>query len=174
MSIVVRRAKRVDGAFRPSTRSARDRYMRTFVEWLTQPEVLGLISLVSLALAVGSLVLLPLVVSRLPQDYFTREGPSFRRRLRSEGFCGAVVLVAKNLLGLVLAGFGFAMIVLPGQGLLTLLVATVLLDFPGKHRFERRLVAQVGVKRALDRIRQRFGRPPFDAPKRSDEPSSGH
>ena len=145
--------------------------MRTFVEWLTQPRVLGLISLVSLVMAVSSLALLPFIVSILPQDYFVRERPSFRRRLSSKGFVGAVVLVAKNLLGVVLAGFGLAMLVLPGQGLLTLLVATVLLDFPGKHRFERRLVAQVGVKRALDRIRQRFGRPHFDPPERPGEPS---
>ena len=40
----------------------------------------------------------------------------------------------RNAVGLVLVTAGLAMLVLPGQGIITLLVGIILMDFPGKHR----------------------------------------
>ena len=56
---------------------------------------------------------------------------------------------------------------LPGQGILTLLVALMLLDFPGKRRLELWLVRRRGLVRGIDWIRERGGRdalrlPPLD------------
>ena len=57
---------------------------------------------------------------------------------------------------------GGAMLVLPGQGLLTILIGLLLLEFPGKRALERRLVARPGIKTFLDRIRARRGKPPLE------------
>ena len=51
-----------------------------------------------------------------------------------------------------------------GQGLLTLLVGLLLMNFPGKYQLERWLVGRPGVLAALDWLRQRKGEPPFDPP----------
>jgi len=64
----------------------------------------------------------------------------------------------------VLVLLGVIMLVTPGQGLLTLLIGLLLLNFPGKYRLERWLVLRPGVLRGLNWLRRRHGEPPFEAP----------
>jgi hypothetical protein len=45
--------------------------------------------------------------------------------------------------------------VLPGQGLLTIVVGLLLIDFPGKYSLERRLAGQSHVFRMLNWIRRK-------------------
>ncbi len=56
------------------------------------------------------------------------------------------------------------MLVTPGQGIVTLLIGLLLMNFPGKYRVERWLVLQPGVLRGLNWLRQKRGHQPFDAP----------
>lgn len=72
--------------------------------------------------------------------------------------------IAKNLLGLALVALGVLLSVpgVPGQGLLTILIGLILIDFPGKRGLERRLVARPVVLGAVNRLRARFGRPPME------------
>ena len=67
----------------------------------------------------------------------------------------------KNALGVVLVLAGLAMLVLPGQGLLTLAVAMLLLDFPGKRGVERRLLGSPRVLGPVNALRRRFGKEPL-------------
>ncbi len=71
---------------------------------------------------------------------------------------------AKNLLGGVLVVLGLVMLLTPGQGLLTLLIGLMLMNFPGKYRLERWLVTRPGVLRALNWLRARQGHQPLEAP----------
>ena len=71
------------------------------------------------------------------------------------------------------------MLVLPGQGILSILIGLSLLEFPGKRRFEAKLVGQPKVFQAINALRKRFDRAPLvvhahpsgDTPRRVD-PSS--
>ena len=87
---------------------------------------------------------------------------------RSEGhFTGAdglLLMGIKNLLGALLVLLGIIMLFTPGQGLLTLLVGLLLMNFPGKYRLERTLVARPGVFRALNWLRGRRGAGPMEMP----------
>lgn len=114
------------------------------------------------ALSIGSLVLaavlLPVLVARLPADYFVAS----RRQLRAERSVSAWALrIAKNLLGVVFVLAGILMLVLPGQGLLTILIGLLLLDFPGKRALELRLIRRPALRAFLDRMREKRGRPPL-------------
>jgi uncharacterized membrane protein YbaN (DUF454 family) len=73
---------------------------------------------------------------------------------------------------LVLLVAGVLMLVLPGQGLLTVFIALVLLDFPGKFRFERWLVQRRSVGRALQWMRRHGGAPPFEIPPLANQPEA--
>jgi hypothetical protein len=53
------------------------------------------------------------------------------------------------------------MLFIPGQGLLTMLLGIVCLDFPGKRALERRIVAHPPVFRALNWIRAKQGELPL-------------
>ncbi|MCM2375182.1 PGPGW domain-containing protein [Aporhodopirellula aestuarii] len=74
------------------------------------------------------------------------------------------LLALKNTLGVFLLVIGISMLVLPGQGLLTILIGLSLLDFPGKYRLERYLVTRPPVFKSLNWLRQRAGNPPFEMP----------
>lgn len=110
---------------------------------------------------VGTLLLVPWLVVRLPADYFHATHRPTLLWARLHPLLRALLLVGKNLLGLSVMLMGVAMLVLPGQGLLTILIGLLLLDFPGKYRFERWLVRRAPVLRACNWLRQRAGRQPL-------------
>jgi hypothetical protein len=116
----------------------------------------------SVVILVGTVVLAPLVVARMPSDYFVRpERGSWSRRhplLRGAAWAG------RNLLGAVLIVAGIAMLIAPGQGILTILIGLIVLEFPGKRDLELRLVRRPRVRRAIDWIRAKAKRPPLVLP----------
>jgi len=114
------------------------------------------------------MLLTPLLVSwiiiKLPKDYFVEEK---RRRLQSLVQYPAlrvVVAIVKNVLGAVLVIAGVIMLVAPGQGLLTIVVGLMLLDFPGKYRLERWLVTRRQVWRSIQWLRKRARQPELVRP----------
>ncbi len=66
---------------------------------------------------------------------------------------------------------GLAMMVLPGQGIVTVLVALTLLNFPGKRRLELRIIGQRQVYQVVNWIRERAGQPPLILPAASNQSS---
>lgn len=137
--------------------------------WIeTHPGLTATLAVASLLTFIGSLVLLPVLAARLPEDYFV-DPQRHRSRLRQlHPAVYVVVIVLKNLVGWVLVVAGIVMLVLPGQGLLTILVGLVLSDFPGKFALERRLAGRRNVLAAINWLRQRSGRPPLQSPKQPD------
>ncbi|MGB8509174.1 MAG: hypothetical protein WCD76_12375 [Pyrinomonadaceae bacterium] len=122
--------------------------------------VVGL--LISAATFVLSLAVVTLVLVKLPASYFH---PSHERNFLAERHramrWGGIVL--KNLAGLLLVVLGVLMSLpgVPGQGVLTILLGIMLLDFPGKRRLEYKIVSQPKVLRAINAIRARFEKPPL-------------
>ncbi len=114
---------------------------------------------VSVILIVLSIVLMPWFIARLPADYFCRILSDKRPGRLSPA--RMLVRVGKNIAGVILVLVGLAMLVLPGQGVITLMVALTLLDFPGKRRVERWLIERPQIRRGLDWLRRRTGKPPF-------------
>ncbi|GAC20421.1 hypothetical protein GARC_3466 [Paraglaciecola arctica BSs20135] len=53
------------------------------------------------------------------------------------------------------------MLVLPGQGLITMLIGLSLIPFPGKHRIERDLLSRNSVRSTLNWIRIKANKEPF-------------
>ena len=103
-------------------------------------------------------------VIRLPSEYFTEKR---RRPLGSweeHPVLRPMISVVKNVLGIVLLVAGLVMLLVPGQGLLTIVVALILLDFPGKFRLERWLATRPPVWRSLNWLRKRAGRKSLQKP----------
>lgn len=119
---------------------------------------LGILSVVGF---VASLVLLPWGIARIPDDYFA--GPRAPRPAWHDAhrIVFWTIKVALNLAGAVLVLAGIAMLVLPGQGILAILVGLMLFDFPGKRRLELWLMRRKQVARAMNWIRKKAGRAPF-------------
>src|SRR5688572_4597766 len=115
----------------------------------------------SLIILIASLFIIPAIIVRIRPDYFAHEKRPPRRWANSSPLVRTLVVVGKNLLGIVLMIAGVAMLALPGQGLLTILVGFMLIDFPAKYRFERWLVSRPMISRPLNWLRRRAGREPM-------------
>jgi hypothetical protein len=107
-----------------------------------------------------SLAIVSFIMVRIPADYFREDNP---RELLPDKHpvIRWLAVGAKNLLGVVLVVLGILMSVpgVPGQGILTILLGIMLLDFPGKRNLEHKLVSMPRVRDAIDKLRQRFGKP---------------
>ncbi|EXJ13878.1 PGPGW domain-containing protein [Imhoffiella purpurea] len=119
---------------------------------------------ISAALFIVSLSSLPYIVARIPQDYFNDCERYQSRFKRFHPLVYYGVLALKNLFGWILILAGLAMLILPGQGLLTILMGLILTDFPGKFVLERKLASNRRILDALNWLRRRAGSPPLIVP----------
>lgn len=114
---------------------------------------------ISLVLALVSIVVLPILIIYMPKDYFLG---AHRRRRR--GVSAAWLFVVRNFFAALLLIAGILMLLLPGQGVLTMLAAIILSDVPGKYRLERWLILRPGLLRAINWLRRKYGKLPLLAP----------
>ena len=127
---------------------------------LFSSDTLVILFIVSAVGFVASLIAIPFILIRLPANYFEEHHPrswmeNHHPMLRLAGH------VLKNVAGVVFFLAGVAMLFLPGQGILTILVGLSLIDFPGKRPLERKLVGLPTVLRTINKLRAKFGKPPL-------------
>ncbi len=110
----------------------------------------------------GSLALVSFVLVKLPSNYFHYEHPRefWADRHQAVRWSG---IVLKNVVGFALVALGVVMSLpgVPGQGLLTILLGIMLLDFPGKRELERKIIGRPQILNAVNRLRARFDKPPL-------------
>jgi hypothetical protein len=106
-----------------------------------------------------SLAIVSFILVRIPADYFKKDRPRdlWSDRHPAVRFLG---LFAKNVLGVLLVALGIVMSIpgVPGQGILTILLGIMLLDFPGRSDLEHKLVSRPQVLKAINKLRHRFGK----------------
>ncbi len=144
------------------------------LEVVLSERVLVPLGISSVMLFVLSLITIPVILVRLPVNYFDESYP--RSWFRNHHPALRVFLhVMKNTVGVVLLLAGIAMLVLPGQGILSILIGISLLEFPGKKRLEVKLIGQPKVLHAINVLREKFGKLPLTLAPTGDanEPSKG-
>ena len=121
-----------------------------YPSWLPEPWVL----VVSVVVVIASIVACGIVIVRLPADRFVNppEEPK-----------GAAAIV-RNVIGAILVLGGVAMLVLPGQGVLAILAGLLVTTFKGKRKLIEKIVKRPKVQNALQWIREKANRPPFEFP----------
>jgi hypothetical protein len=115
----------------------------------------------SVAVFVVSILAIPPIIVRIDENYFTHAKRPPRWWSKLHPVPRYSISAAKNLCGVVLMVLGLAMLVLPGQGVLTMLAGFLLIDFPGKYKLEKRLVAQPWILRPINWLRRRRNCPPL-------------
>lgn len=113
-----------------------------------------IVAIVSMVMMVGTIAAVPSIVRRMPADFFVRPPP--RRSLPWR--------IARNVLGVALLAAGIAMLVLPGQGVLTMMVGLAIVDLPVRRRVLVGLLKRRAVRQGLQRLRARVGAPPLVFP----------
>ena len=138
------------------------------LDWLYDHQsLLWTLGAASVAVFIASLVIIPALVVRIRPDYFTHELRPPRRWSNQHPYVRYAIVVGKNLLGVILVLTGVTLLILPGPGLLTLLVGLFLIDFPGKYRFEKWVVSRRYVRGPINWLRTHRDRVPL-------QPSGGN
>ena len=128
-------------------------------------EVLALIVGGSLLLFAGTILAMPLLIVSIPRDYFLYEKAEPFGFGKRHPVIRIVMLILKNGAGVMLLVAGFVMLFIPGQGLLTMFIGLMLMNFPGKRRLELRLVRTSRIRNGINWIRRRAGRELLQLPK---------
>lgn len=127
------------------------------LDWLRENPKILVAAGGSVVMLLVSVVLVGVVLVRIPDDYFEHEKPG---KERSRG-----MRLVTNIGGWVLILAGLAMLALPGQGFLVILMGVMLVDFPGKFRVQRWIMSRKAVLGTANKLRKRFGKPPLKVTK---------
>ena len=129
----------------------------SLLEGMLHPVVGSVALIASIVVFALGIVLVPWLVTRVPADYFIRT-PRAASRSRA---ADVTLVVVRNAGGVLLVAAGILMLVLPGQGILTIVAGLSLLSFPGKRKLELRVLRTPAIRRSIDRMRRRAGKPPL-------------
>ena len=120
--------------------------------------ILGIVSLVSFVL---TLAVIPWVLIKLPSNYFAKPRRISLIPSDTNPSVRVILLLVKNILGVAIVLLGVVMLVIPGQGLLTILIGLTLTDFPKKYRMQRWLISRKPVLSSANWLRRKGGRKPL-------------
>jgi hypothetical protein len=109
-----------------------------------------------------NLGIVSLILVKLPADHFSKSRKTKFWSGRRPALHAAKV-IGKNIAGILLVALGIVLSLpgVPGQGLLTVLLGIMLLDFPGRHRLEQKLLSRPSIVNAINKLRGRFEKPPL-------------
>tara|TARA_B100002019_G_scaffold129092_1_gene111044 strand:+ start:40 stop:471 length:432 start_codon:yes stop_codon:yes gene_type:complete len=124
-------------------------------------DLLFLLGSLSIFVLIISVFMMVLIISFLPEDYFKSENRNLVSSVQNSRYplLKLLVLITKNFFGVLLLLSGILMLVLPGQGILTIITGLIFIDYPGKYKFERKLLRQKGVISSINWIRSRLSKP---------------
>ena len=135
--------------------------MTTLIDWISQHNyLLSTLAVASVILLLLSIIATPWLVSRLPLDYLVRP----RKRSLKHPVIRLLFDTTRTLTGVSLILLGLVMLVIPGPGLVTLVVGISLASFPGKQKLMRQFASHRAVFASLNWMRQRRGKPPLHHP----------
>lgn len=136
--------------------------VNSFIQWFdNHPEVLIGMGISSIFIFLISILGISWFIAQIPEDYFLRSKRQPSKWREQKPILRFVVMFGKNLIGLSLIIGGLLMLVLPGQGLLTIVTGLLLVNYPGKYKLEQKLSSMPSIFRALNWIRLKANKPPL-------------
>ena len=136
--------------------------VNSFIQWFANhPEVLIGMGISSIFIFLISILGISWFIAQIPEDYFLRSKRQPSKWREQKPILRFVVMFGKNLIGLSLIIGGLLMLVLPGQGLLTIVTGLLLVNYPGKYKLEQKLSSMPSIFRALNWIRLKANKPPL-------------
>jgi len=108
--------------------------------------------IVSILIFVFSIVGLRLFIIAIPPDYFINKKRVSALKNRSI-LLWIIYIVFKNIIGYIFIIMGLAALVLPGQGILMILVGLMMSDYPKKFDLEKKIITIKAVRKGINWIR---------------------
>ena len=123
---------------------------KNFILWLGS---------ISFLVFIFSLISIKWLVALIPSDYFIENK---RNKYQSSyPLTWLISIIIKNIVGYILIIGGILMLVLPGQGLFTIVLGLMLSNYPGKYFIERKFIAIPSVLKTINWLRKKSNKPPL-------------
>ncbi len=116
----------------------------------------------SIAAIVITVVVAVVLIVKAPADYFQQQKRQRSTFSKNRPGRALALRIARNILGWLLIAAGVAMLVLPGQGILVIIIGVALADCPGKYRIQRWLISRGRVLKTANWLRAKFDKPPLE------------
>ena len=124
---------------------------KNFILWLGS---------ISFLVFIFSLISIKWLVALIPSDYFIEDK---RNKYQSSyPLTWLISIIIKNIVGYTLIVGGILMLVLPGQGLFTIVIGLMLSNYPGKYFIERKFIAIPSVLKTINWLRKKSNKPPLE------------
>ena len=124
---------------------------KNFILWLGS---------ISFLVFIFSLISIKWLVALIPSDYFIENK---RNKYQSSyPLTWLISIIIKNIIGYILIIGGILMLVLPGQGLFTIIIGLMLSNYPGKYFIERKFIAIPSVLKTINWLRKKSNKPPLE------------
>lgn len=121
-------------------------------------DYLILASFISLFVFLASILLTPFLLGHMPVDYFINP---YQHKLEIKHPGNLLIVIIKSLFGFCLLLAGIVMLITPGQGIISILLGLFLMQFPGKHKLELKIIKHNPTFLALNWLRSKANKPPF-------------
>ncbi len=122
------------------------------------------IGIMSVITFLGSLIIIPILIINMDDDYFESKKKDTEDRSKTFNIFAFIVNVLKNILGILFVLTGVLMLILPGQGIVTILIGISIANFPGKRKLELKLIRLKTIHNAINWIRAKAKKPPIIMP----------
>jgi len=138
-----------------------ENFIESITEFVSSYKVYILwLATISLFVFIFSLISIKWLVALIPTNYFIKK--NMVKSKKSYSFIWLISVIVKNLIGYTLILGGLLMLVLPGQGLFTILMGLVLSNYPGKYNIERKFISIPSVLRTVNWLRKKSNKPPLE------------
>ena len=137
-----------------------ENFIESITEFISSYKVYILwLATISLFVFIFSLLSIKWLVALIPTNYFIKKKKVKSKRKYS--FIWFLSIIVKNLIGYTLILGGILMLVLPGQGLFTILMGLILSNYPGKYSIERKFISMPSVLKTVNWLRKKSDKPPL-------------
>lgn len=124
--------------------------------WLT------IVFIVSIIVLIGSTVLIPWMIVHIPSDYFSHSKRQKYVWDSQPPIMRLIFMLLKNILGIIFIIGGVAMLVIPGQGILTIVIGILLIDFPYKYQAESWIIKRPIILKSINLLRAKAKQSPLE------------
>ena len=122
------------------------------------------LAIISSMTFVLSIVLIPWFVGKLDVNCFLQFENDHSTDRRKFTVIHLLGVIFRNVIGTVLLVAGIAMLFLPGQGILTILLSLLFLSFPRKRRLFQALIRRRKIQQTFDWLRKKQQKQNFNWP----------
>tara|TARA_Y100001935_G_scaffold24464_1_gene17880 strand:- start:2379 stop:2804 length:426 start_codon:yes stop_codon:yes gene_type:complete len=136
-------------------------YLDTLYQFITNyKKFIFWLGSISAVIFVFSLLSIKWLVALIPSDYFIKkEDSKFKKKYP---FLWFLSLIIKNIFGYSLIIGGIFMLILPGQGVFTIIIGLMLSNYPGKYAIEKKFIAIPSVLKGINWLRKKSNQPPIN------------